>query len=407
MSTGKRSHESAGWRPLRILHVVPSYLPATRYGGPIYSVHGLCKALSRAGHDVHVFTTNVDGERDSDVPLAQPVDRDGVKIWYFPSRILRRLFFAPGMARALKSQLAAFDLVHLHSVFLWPTLAAARAARKAGIPYLLAPRGMLNPALIGRKSTWKKKGWIRLFERSNLEHASAVHVTSEIEGKELQKLGFDLPRTIFVPNGIDMKEVEAFSGRIEARGNEVFALFLGRINWKKGLDRLLEAWRLVPATRLLVAGNDEEGYRPELERLAQECGVAGRVQFVGPVAGVEKWQLLQAAALFILPSYSENFGMAVLEAMAAGCPVAVTPEVGLAATVTREACGIVIDGSAEAMAASITALLRDGDARARMGAKGREVARKQFGWDAIAKAMHQAYLEVLSDQFSARQVAVS
>ena len=118
--------------PLRLLHIVPTYLPALRYGGPIRSVHALCRALAADGHDVHVFTTNVDGSDDSDVPLARPVDLEGVKVTYFPSRRLRRLYWSPPMRRALAASVGGFDVVHLHAVYLWPIWAGARAARAAG-----------------------------------------------------------------------------------------------------------------------------------------------------------------------------------------------------------------------------------------------------------------------------------
>src|SRR6185295_8900770 len=122
---------------MRLLHVVPTYFPAVRYGGPIHSVHGLCAALSARGNDVHVFTTNVDGAGDSNVPLGRPVTMNGVKVWYFPSSRFRRLYWSPPMRRALDAEVRGFDIVHLHSVFLWPTWAAARMARRAGVPYVL------------------------------------------------------------------------------------------------------------------------------------------------------------------------------------------------------------------------------------------------------------------------------
>ena len=128
---------------MKILHVVATYLPAVRYGGPIRSVHGLCVALAALGHEVHVFTTNVDGTGDSDVPLCQPVDIDGVTVWYFPSRLLRRLYWSPKMKKALSREVPSFDVVHLHSVFLWPIWAAARIAERSGVPYVVSPRGML------------------------------------------------------------------------------------------------------------------------------------------------------------------------------------------------------------------------------------------------------------------------
>ena len=116
---------------MRILHVVPSYFPAVRYGGPIFAVHGLCKALAARGHEVHVFTTNVDGPGESDVPIGFPVDLDSVQVRYFPCPALRRLYWSPALGHALQCDVAKFDVVHLHSIFLWPTWVAARAAANA------------------------------------------------------------------------------------------------------------------------------------------------------------------------------------------------------------------------------------------------------------------------------------
>jgi glycosyltransferase involved in cell wall biosynthesis len=139
-------------RSLRILHVVPTYYPAVRYGGPIRSVHGLATALVRRGHEVHVYTTSVDGPDDLNVPLGQPVNLDGVWVHYFPVPALRRLYWAPQLATTLKSTVGGFDVVHLHSIFLWPTWAAARVAGRAGVPYITAPRGMLVREMIRKRT---------------------------------------------------------------------------------------------------------------------------------------------------------------------------------------------------------------------------------------------------------------
>ena|SRR5215510_7188417 len=150
---------------MRILHVVPSYLPAVRYGGPIFAVHGLCRALAAKGHEVQVFTTNIDGAGISSTPIATPVDLDGIQIRYFSCPLVRRLYWAPALGRALHLELGKLDVVHLHSVFLWPTWAAARAARKARVPYVLSPRGMLVKDLIARRSRLTKSAWIHLIEK--------------------------------------------------------------------------------------------------------------------------------------------------------------------------------------------------------------------------------------------------
>ena len=189
---------------MRILHVVPTYYPAIRYGGPIRSVHGLASAVAAQGHEVHVYTTNVDGDGVSPVRLDRPVQLDGVNVSYFATSVGRRLYRSARMWQALHANISGFDIIHLHSVFLWPTSAAAQVARKAGVPYVLSPRGMLVKDLIRRKSSLAKRAWIALFERRNIKWAAAVHLTSEIEASELRALGFPHARLAIVANGIEM-----------------------------------------------------------------------------------------------------------------------------------------------------------------------------------------------------------
>ncbi len=370
---------------MRILHVVPTYLPAVRYGGPIHSVHGLCRALTRAGHEVSVMTTSVDGDGDSPVPLETPVNLDGVTVRYYPSRVLRRLYFSPPMARALTDGVRSADVVHLHSVFLWPTLAAARAARSAGVPYVLSPRGMLVRELIERRSAWVKRAWITLFERRNIEAAAAVHCTSELERRELLTLGLEPRATFVAPNGVEVASTLPAVTRTDT------ILYLGRINWKKGLERLIEAMRDVPRARLVIAGNDEEGLTPRLRAVADAAGVTSRVEFVGYVEGEAKRALLDRAAVFVLPSVSENFGNSALEAMARGCPVVVTKGVGLAAAVETSGAGVVADGAPAALAHAIRSLMDDPARRAAAGAAALALVRERYSWDRIAAEMAGHY----------------
>ena len=384
---------------VRVLHVVPSYIPAYRYGGPIYSVHGLCKALAARDHDVNVFTTNINGQDDSDVPLDTPVAIDGVKVWYFSSPFLRRLYWSPPMAYELKRQVSKFDLVHLHSIFLWPTFAAARAAIFCGVPYVLAPRGMLVKELIKRKSRWAKSAWIKTIERRNLEQAATIHVTTEAERQECQRFGFKLPPISIVPNGIDINDFSNNSERISNRvrhllDKQPMLLFLSRISWKKGLDRLIPALAHVPDAYLIIAGNDDENYTPFLNNLARTHGVEQRVIFSGPVMNRDKKALLKAAKVLTLPSYSENFGNVVLEAMAVGCPVVVTPQVGLADVVTKCGAGLVVEGKPENIARAIQQILGDSKTRAEMGDNGRKTVKERYTWNSIATQMEQVYQKI-------------
>jgi glycosyltransferase involved in cell wall biosynthesis len=378
---------------MRILQVVPAYLPAFRYGGPIRSVHGLSCALAQRGHEVEVYTTSMDGKQNLDVPLGQPVNLDGVKVTYFPVPWMRRLAWAPALSRRLRQTMHGFDVVHLHSVFLWPTWAAARAALRAGKPYFLSPRGMLVDDLIKRKSRWVKGAWIQLIERQNIAGAAGVHVTTELEATRMRALGLKLPEVHCVPNGVQRPSSHTpLSAGPFAELPRPYALFLGRINWEKGLDRLIKAWAMVPDLHLVIAGNDEENYMPKLKALAHQVGVADRVLFVGPVTDTDKWALYENAEMFILPSYSENFGNVVAEAMAMSCPVVVTPEVGLAEVVRTSGAGIITPGEPKELAANVSALLASGSEREEMGMRGFQVAVEQLSWGAVACRIESMYL---------------
>lgn len=393
---------------MRILHVVPSYIPAVRYGGPIQSVHGLCAALARRGHDVQVYTTNVDGEGLSDVPVGEPVFIDGVTVRYFATGQARRIFRSPAMKTMLECHLSEFQISHLHSVFLWPTTAAARTARRLGVPYVLSPRGMLVPELIKRKNRIIKQSWIELFDRRNLSAAAAVHVTSDLEAEGLRSLGLVTRCLATIPNGVDLPPQElATIRKWEMLDADPVVLFLGRINWKKGLDRLIPAMAHTSGAQLIVAGNDEEGYAPQLLSLVRQHGIGDRVHFIGSLYGAEKWRVIAAADVLVLPSYSENFGIVVLEAMASGVPVIVTPEVGLAATVSATGAGLVVEGHPEKLGAAIATLLADPLQRRRMGEAGRDAARRLFSWDVIAHQMERLYASVIEESLSARSLGVA
>jgi glycosyltransferase involved in cell wall biosynthesis len=378
---------------LKLLHVVPTYLPAWRHGGPILAVHGLCKALAARGHEVTVLTTDVHGDGALDVPLGRPVGIDGVEVRYFPVRSLRRLYWAPGLAAAARAEMARFDAVHLHSVFLWPTSAVARAAERGDVPYVLSPRGMLVPELIRAHGRWRKLAWMALAERRTIERAAVLHATSDLEAGEAARLGFPLPPVAVVPNGIDPEPWDGNPDELSPSVREIvegepFLLFLGRLSWKKGLDRLIPALADVPGAVLAVAGNDEEGLRPALERLTRN---SGRVRFLEAVHGADKAALLHRTAALVLPSRSENFGNVVLESWSAGRPVAVTPEVGLAGTVRETGAGIVLDGD---LGQALASLLADPARLDAMGRRGAEAVRERFGWPAVAREMEEVYARI-------------
>jgi glycosyltransferase involved in cell wall biosynthesis len=379
-------------RSLKLLHVVPTYLPAVRYGGPIVSVHGLCKALVARGHEVTVLTTSVDGSRDSPVAHDAPVTVDGVQVRYHRSNRFRRLYFSTSLAAGIRRELARADLMHLHSVFLWPTLAAAWLARRAAAPYVLSPRGMLVRELIDARSTLPKRVWLRLFERANLAGAEALHFTTELEQSAYAVLDLPVRPHFVVPNGVDLPD------RTEAapRTQPPIVLFLGRINWKKGLEHLIPALTQVPGARLVLAGNDEENYAPRLRQLASDHEVADRVEFRGFVSGDDKQELLRQASVLVLPSHSENFGNVVLEAWAQACPVIVSPGVGIAEIVRREGGGLVSAAEAAPLGAAIRRLLDDENLRRSCADAGARIVRERYSWQCVAAMMEAEYLNILA-----------
>jgi glycosyltransferase involved in cell wall biosynthesis len=344
-----------------------------------------------------VFTTNADGPGVSDVPLGTPADIDGVKVTYFAVGTPRRLFRAPAMKAALAGQVAAFDLVHLHSVFLWPTLVAARAARQAGVPYVLSPRGMLVGELIRAKSGAVKRAWLRLFERRTIREAAALHFTSGQEAADFAALGLNARRAIELPNGVDAPPApgEPAPDVAAAIAGGRYLLYLGRLNWKKNLPALIEAVAGTPGLRLVIAGNDEEGHVEALTRAAAAHGIGDRLALVARgVEGADKEALFAGAAIFALPSLNENFGNTVLEAMARGVPVIASSGAGVAQVVREAGSGLVADPTPHALAEVIAKLEAEPAAAHAMGAAGRRAATERYGWGAVAERMVEAYREL-------------
>ncbi len=381
---------------MRLLHIVPTYLPAVRYGGPIFTVHGLCRALAARGHQVDVFTTSIDGPGNSAVPHGEPVMLDGVKVRYFASNLLRRLAWAPSLAPELRREIQGADVVHVHSVFLWPTWLAARQAKKSNIPYLISPRGMLVKALIESRHRLLKSVWINLIERSNIENAAAIHLTSEAEATEIEKFGWNLRRIAIIPNGVDAVEstsADDASDDIKALMRErPLILFLGRMAWVKGLERLLHGFARSRLGTLAVVGTDYENLTPRLMHLARELNIADRVRFVPrTLAGADKELAFASAQIFILPSYSESFGNTAVEAMLRGLPVIVTRTVGAAEIVRQSGAGIVVEGEADELGKAIDRLVADPALACTMGKAGRRYVQENFSWPSISARMEALY----------------
>lgn len=382
---------------MRVLHVTPYFAPAFRYGGPPQSILGLCQALTRAGVDVEVFTTNANG--DEALPAAPDgVLYDGVRARYFPIAWPRRYWRAAGLHAALTDAVRHADLVHVHGLWNVTGWQGVRAARAAGVPHVISPRGMLQPAALDRHRRLKSVAyWATI--RSHLASAAFLHATSDAERRELLRCG---PPVVSIPNGVTplattSAAVAAMRARASIRDGDEVVTFLGRLHPIKRLDLLAEAFAILrrerPRVRLVIAGPDEGGHRQRVAPLFAE--VAADVCWLGAVDDAERWALLAASRALVQCSDSESFGMSVAEALAAAVPVVVT-ERGAWAGVEAAGCGYVVTHDARAIAGALHRLLDGtGDAQG-MGARAQAWAQSRFGWDAIGRSMRDAYQGVVA-----------
>lgn len=387
---------------MKILHVVPTYIPAFRYGGPIESVHALNASLVAEGVDVTVYTTSIDGEKNMNVPLGVPVMKDGVKIFYFPPSFPRAWFYSRELHRALARTIAEFDLIHVTSVFLSVSCLVARLAKRFHKPYIVSPRGSLMKEPMERKSVKKKIYW-ELCEKKNMRDASGIFFTTPVEAREYKEQGFPLQKSFLVPNTINIqsmtpKERGAFRGVFNISPDAPLVLFLGRLHPIKGLDALIPAFADV-ATRdsravLVLAGPDEGGYQKKIEAEIEKRGIKNRVYFTGMLSGQEKFSALSACDIFILPSYSESFGMAAAEAMFFSKPVVVSTGVGLAESIAPTRAGLVVERTPDTLLKALEYLLKNPEEAKEMGARGKVLLEKEFFPNAVAKKCFRAYEEV-------------
>jgi glycosyltransferase involved in cell wall biosynthesis len=398
---------------MRILYAVHGYKPAVRIGGPAVSVPALAERLVRRGHDLTVVTSDRDlGER-LDVPLEQEVDVEGVKVWYFPTTsVLSRwlpsarsprapsgFLYAPSMAKALQRIVPSVDLVHTHLPFIYPTYAAAKAARVARKPLVYHQRGVLNPRRLEFKRL-KKRLYLELIERPILRQATLLLALTNDEAAGYRRLGAEQPCWT-VPNGVDLPPEQL---EVRARAQSAWALpqaaptvvFLGRLHPLKGTRKLLSAFRevhrVLPDARLLMAGPDEEGELSVLRSLAAAFGLGDAVLFPGVLRGEQKALLLARADVFCLPSVAEGLSMAVLEAMAARTAVLLTPGCGFP-EVAAAGAGRIVEDEAEGLQRALLDMLADPAKLARMGEAGRALVERDYCWDRIVDRLLEAYTE--------------
>jgi len=390
---------------MRILNVTQTYAPFFEYGGPPEKVRALSEGLVRLGHEVTVLTADwgleqrlasLPGEPPAEnSPFGKKREVNGVKAIYLPNWLhFRTASWNPALPRYLRARLGNFNVVHIFGLYdLLGVRTAAEAARHT-IPYVVEPIGMFLPIV---RSLRLKRLYHRAFGHSMLMGAAAIVATAEQEKSELVAGGIPAEKIVLRRNGVSppaqMPPQGSFRKSLRVPEDARLVLFLGRLSKKKSPDLLLNALAQVAPLRgdvhLAFVGPDESGMLTRLQRMARELGVAERVHFTAPLGGEAKWAAYGDADIFVLPSQNENFGNTAAESVAAGTPVIVTDQCGIAPLLDREA-GLVVSHSADSLARGLATLLDDGALRERLKT-GCAAALRQLDWDSPTREMDLLY----------------
>jgi glycosyltransferase involved in cell wall biosynthesis len=387
--------------PMKILQIVPSV--SLVYGGPSQMVLGLSSALVRAGAEVMLITTDANGDIDQDpldVPLGSPIDQDGYQLIYFRCAPFRRYKFSTKLLMWLARHAHEYDVAHIHALFSPISSMAATVARQQGLPYVLRPLGTLDPADL-RKKARLKQIYATALEKPNLANAAAVHFTTQQEATVSERFGVETNDWVF-PLGVVLPASGGVSPRV-ALGiapDRPIILFMSRIDPKKGFDLLIPALeQLIAAGQefdfVLAGGNPQDpGYVEKIHQQIRNSPLATRSHLVGFVSGGEKTAWLETADVFVLPSYYENFGIAVAEAMTVATPVVISDQVHIWDAIQASHSGWVCECNVTSLAQSLAASLEDPMERQRRGQNAQQHALTHYSWDAIAVAMMDAYAEI-------------
>jgi glycosyltransferase involved in cell wall biosynthesis len=386
---------------MRILNVTQTYAPFFEYGGPPEKVRALSEGLVRLGHEVTVLTADWGLEqRLASLPGAPPAENSpfgqkrevqGVKAIYLPNWLhFRAISWNPALPRYLRARLDQFDVAHIFGLYDLLGVRTAAAAAKRKIPYIVEPIGMFVPIV---RSLHLKRFYHRAFGHKMLMGAAAIIATAEQEKAEMVAGGIPAEKIVLRRNGVappaQMPPRGSFRKSSGVPQDARLVLFLGRLSKKKSPDLLLQAFAQMALSRdhvhLAFVGPDESGMLARLQRMAGELGVAERVHFSDALGGEAKWAAYGDADIFVLPSQNENFGNTAAESVAAGTPVIVTDQCGIAPLLGGVA-GLVVSHSADSLGHGLASLLDDDAFRERLK-KGCAAALRQLDWESPTREM--------------------
>lgn len=387
---------------MRVLHSVASLAP--RHGGPTVAALGMVRALRAEGVDARIVSSDDDLGGRLKVPLHQWTEHEGVPVLFLPRVPARQhtlvgFTYTPGLRAWLHDNVREFDFVHVHTVFSHPANVTMEVCRKWKIPYCVRPLGQLCRWSLQQRR-WVKKIQLALMTRRNVDGAAFIHCTARMEAEETAEEGFRSPCMV-LPHGLEMPPIvenarTALRTHLGLPQDRLLVVFMSRFHPKKGIELLIQASsRLALPFDLLFAGAGDDAYVQELKQQVRGAGLDARVHWLGFLEGAEKWRLLQGSDLFVLPSYSENFGIAVIEAVACGLPVIVSDQVALKDEVQSLALGRVVPLHTDALEQAMFEMLGSENERLEIHSRAIHVATEYFGWPAAARSLIARYSSVI------------
>lgn len=384
---------------MKVLHVIPSL--ALCHGGPSTALPIMERALTSCAIEVETITTDDDGPgQRNGKGDGHPRRENGVTRRYFRKDI-EIYKVSRAMGNWLVREVGGFDLVHVHGLFSHTSVAACRAARRAGVPYVVRPLGVLTNYGVQQRRPWLKKVCLRWIDGPLLRDASAVHFTLAAEQREAETLGISM-RSKVVPLGIEPIELLP----VEA-DRPPFALFLSRVDPKKNLDGLLDAWAALREDcgpeewRLVIAGKGNEDYERQLRARSRELGIEKSVEWAGHVEGAAKSRLLADAALYVLPSFSENFGIAAAEAMLVGKPSLFSPGVAVGAEAAEQGAALLAGPDPGSLASGLHELMTDDKRRRSLGMAARHFAETELSAALMGRRLKALYESLIETSHAA------
>jgi len=389
---------------MHITFVTTHFPPSRGFGGVCEASHGLSRALARAGVTVDVVTS--DATKGARIPFGAFKEVEEPNLRIFPFRYLasEKSCFSFHAIRVLQKQVPKSDLIHVNGIFTHPVSLGAWFARRQHKPHLIAIRNGLAPWLFNIRRNRKKIGF-KLVVQDNLVGADCIHATSVQEICDCRKFGLERPFTI-IPNGIDPHYFEHLPAPEVAEVHwpmlreKTVVLFLSRLSPQKGLDLLISGWddikQKYPEAFLVIAGPDYMGFSSKVRQWVDRSGYPDSILLTGGIWGEDKLALYSRADMFVLPSYSENFGNVIAEALVCGTPV-ITTQATPWKDIEKTNCGrwVPVDRQAIMEALGELICMSDGD-RMKMGQRGRRLIVENFTWDIAARKMMTVYRAIIA-----------